>query len=475
MGGLGDPLTVETMGLIFGPEASGPNIEDFARTSKKRFVRSQVQVAVASPLAKGRVMTASEALSAFGHGVLFAVAKDGSAPLVDTALEPAKTLKDRRRALRLSPEQLAKRTGLTLAVVQTAETPGEITSIRSLEKMAQTLALDERVLGFSPGASGDRELGVRLRQLSEARDVKRFSPAAVMHLAEAAWVISRQDLLSRMNGTSFDFRARYRFRFDGNYAYPAWEVGFRLAEETRRALGLTPEEPIVSVRQLIEETLGLPMIQQRLERTFSGATLANRSVRGIVVNELGMNHNVWVRRMTLCHELGHLLWDPEERLNRLKVDDYDVLEESIRDTRKDPVEIRANAFAIAFLAPPAAVRRIAEEAGDASAVVDRLMQTYGISGTAARRHVANVTKIDTEAVTVGDLSQPSDDWIGRENLAIDWFPLKTTPMSRRGRFAWLTAKALKEGVISVDTAATYLYTAAADIEAAVDEIIDALT
>jgi Zn-dependent peptidase ImmA (M78 family) len=228
-----------------------------------------------------------------------------------------------------------------------------------------------------------------------------------------------------------------------------------LAAKTRDYLGLGTKNPVSSIKRLIEVTLGIPVVQQKLADRFAGATIANGRDRGIVVNEQGQNSNVFVRRMTMAHELGHLLWDPDDQLNQLKVDQYDDLRTDVEGgAKKDPVEIRTNAFAISFLAPPEGVRLIASENANAADILDMVIQTYGISATAAKYHIRNVTGQDVSAIPTRGL--PSDEWIAAENMTIDWFPLKDTPISRRGRFPVLVARAFRSGLISGDTASLYL-------------------
>jgi hypothetical protein len=43
-------------------------------------------------------------------------------------------------------------------------------------------------------------------------------------------------------------------------------------------------------------------------------------------------------------------------------------------------------------------------------------------------------------------------------MLVDWFPLKETPISRRGRFSLLVVRAFRAGLITADTAAGYLRT-----------------
>ena len=176
-----------------------------------------------------------------------------------------------------------------------------------------------------------------------------------------------------------------------------------------------------------------------------------------MVNIEGDNGSVWVRRMTLAHELGHLLWDPAPRLDRLMVDRYRDL--AVNSTyRRDRVEIRANAFAIAFLAPPAAVDRMVDQAGDVPSAVFAVARRFGISVTAAAAHVGNVSRVRVVLPPGRRFPEPTDDMRAREDFTIDFFPIRNVPPALVGRFAGIVARALGQNAISKDTAATLLRT-----------------
>lgn len=442
--------------LVFGLHSVGSTPEERAKISNVRFVRSQIQLAPYSTAATGRVLSAQEALRTFGWEVLRQASYEGSAPLIDSPQEPAVTLRARRIELGISEDQLAKEVGISINALRQAETVGARSPCRMLESLAQALALNEQVLGLVPNAGRDVSLGVRLRELSTSGAIAGFTARTVLQLSEAAWVIARQAALWEQLEDVAAQSCVCMPTHDLSYGYPAYEIGYRLARKTRDLLGLDANEPIKSVRKIIEDDFGLPLVQQQMGNRFAGATLLNGSVRGIVVNESGMNENVWVRRMTLCHELGHLLWDPNDRLQQVKVDAYDEMELSDRDNRRDPPEIRANAFAIAFLAPPDAVRAIASQNRDSRAVVSEVMSTFGISATAAKHHVKNVANLNIGGYGPWHHPEPDNHWVVQENLTLDYFPIKKTPLSRRGKFAWCVAKAFEVGAISIDTAASWL-------------------
>ncbi len=458
---MSSPYSSSELELVFGPESLGATPEERARTSRNQFVRSQLQLAPWSDGATGRILTALEALQTFGWDLVRRAGAEGSAPLVSSPNEPSLTLRRRREELGLTVQELARRVRATPAAVADAETPGIRSPIRTIEALGQALALDERMLGFRADAGRDRALGVRLREMSNNGDVAGFTPKTVLQLAEAAWVISREAAMRIQLGASWSQKVSLP-QHDPSFDYPTYEIGYRLAAKTRSLLGIGAEEPIKSVRLLVEDSFGLPLIQQQMNQKFAGATMANGDFRGIVVNETGMNSNVLVRRMTLCHELGHLLWDPDDFLHRVTVDDYADLEGdyNYRESRRrrpgrDAPEVRANAFAVALLAPPTAIKDIAAASDDPIVIVQEVMSTFGISATAAVHHVRNVTKLDASGDRHG-LQEPDDQWSAMENLTLDYFPLKLTPLSRRGKFSWCVAKLYSKNEITIDTAAMLL-------------------
>ncbi|WP_176522025.1 ImmA/IrrE family metallo-endopeptidase [Stappia indica] len=443
------------MNDIFGEGASGATAEEFAATSTNVYVRSQVQIALSKPEAKGRKLSAVEALRSYGIETLRAVASEGYAPLVTSRDEPASTLKRRRVELGLDIRDVAKASGLDAEAIKNIETSGRPSKIRDIERLSVSLALDERIVGFSK-VVGDQELGIRLRELRSNRDDTRFDPSSVLKLAQAGWVIARHNEIGRMLKIDVHPMVSQGSLQTYDYRYKTAERGYELAERVREVLGLTAEEPIASVRNLIEDKLGIPLVQDKLTSRFAGATIANGVNRGIVVNEEGLNEKASVRRMTLAHEIGHLVGDPDEKLNRLRVDTYDTLVNNVASVT-DPVERRANGFAVAFLAPPLGVKAIARTYDDPVRVVEEIVNTFGISKTAASNHLVNITGMEVPKRRLHSI-QETTDWTPSENLTLDYFPIHETSLRKRGRFASLVVKAQQGGHISEDTAASWLDT-----------------
>lgn len=426
------------------------------------FVRSLAQLAVYDPTrnATGPKLTVREAFRTFGRDKLEEAIEYGSAILLSSRHTAADALKKRRATLGLSHAEVARAAAASERDVRIAEEPLSEIPLRTLNRVALILGLDERYLSQRNSDSGDHELAVRLKTLQYRDTAVAISRRTALTLAEAASIIRIQN---RLQDWLEIRRHPARFRTNDNYGSsesPAWKIGYNLAENTRQVLDLG-ENPIPSMRELVEERLGIPIIQAPIDENIAGATIVStdgsrKEMRGIVLNVLGANENVWVRRATLAHELGHLLYDPSPRLEQLKIDSYEQGEIDPQTQDTDFVEQRANAFAIAFLAPNKAVRDMTPTPFSPESVAT-VMRNFGLSQTAASFHIYNSHYRQHDVPTVGIYDEkPSDEWNARENFALDYFPLEKTTDQRKGRFAYMVAKSYKTGLISEDTAALYL-------------------
>ncbi|MBU5614472.1 ImmA/IrrE family metallo-endopeptidase [Geomonas azotofigens] len=439
--------------FIFGDGSSGDTPDARAISSSLEFVRSQDHLALFSEGATGRKLTAWQAYHSFGLNVLKQVAEDGVAIIVCDESEPGATIKQQREKIGLSLKDLSKEAGITERQVKDAESGHTRSPIQVLEKICTILGLDEQLISFVSGSGGDEALAARLRK-KPGNDVV-FTAHTVAALHEASWVIRATHKLASWLGHG---ESKYLPQFvqNSNYGhpgYPAWNHGYYLASKAREILGLDSIEPIKSLRSLCAELLNIPLIQLDLGQRIAGATISNNAIRGIVVNVTGSNDNVWVQRMTIAHELGHLLWDPDSRLQSVKVDTYDELNNAGAFT--DFVEQRANAFAVEFLAPRVGVRDIFHSFTSPSEGVKGVMAHFGISYTTACHHIKNSTYGEFFPPEIGDFN-PDDEWQGRELFTNVYFPIKSTPSSRRGLFAQYVVESEQKRFISDDTAAAYL-------------------
>ena len=466
---------MDRMSFIFGQGMDGLSTEEAARSSARHFVRSEAQLAAYEESRKptGHKLTAWEAYTSFGLDVLEEAVEYGSAILRRTKNSTGDALKQRREALGLPHGSVGRAAKIRESEVRTAESsPSQIPLVK-LERIAFALGLDERLLSFERDSGGDSQLAYRLRTLVKEPNKKadKISNGTALLFAEAASIIRVHRRLQKWLRLRDDSHLFTPDEFYGSRGNPAWKVGYDLAGEARETLKIG-QAPIPSMRELVEERLGIPVIQARLPSRIAGATIMTtdedgKDARGVVLNTVGENENVWIRRATLAHELGHLLYDPDSRLEKVRVDSYIDSQKNPEAQGIDFVEQRANAFAIAFLAPNDSIRELAPTPISEESIT-KVMRTFGISHTAARYHIGNshYRQFDVPSTVIDTV--PSDKWRAAEDFTVDYFPVSGTPDQRRGRFAGLVAGAYDNGFISEDTAALYLRCSIQDFKDSLD-------
>lgn len=434
---------------VFGP-GEGNTPEARAKTSSKLFVRGLDLLTVETPKATGRRLTAQEALTAYGYDKLCEVIEDGSAILTTDPTAVGRTLHERRNQLGLDVRTVSAKTRIPQQIVEAME-GSKRRPLREYEQVARVLGLDERLLSIRSTGLGNERVAVRLRHLSDEKPA--MSHSVVASLAEASWVAMTQMRLEEELGLH---RPKLIFHQSNNYRPPTYRVGYELADVFRRNTGRS-NNPIESMRELVETDLAIPVVQAPLGERIAGATVqAESGRRAIVLNINGKNSDARVRRTTIAHELCHLLFDPNPQLQDLRVDEYAELEER-DDVRTDPVEQRANAFAVQLLVPQQAALDLYRTSGeDLGQVIDR----FGVSFTAARYQVWNGLK---RSITLDKIQSPNhpsqQDWDARETYTLAYHPIRKVVEhpSRAGRFSAIVVKAATVRLISWDTAAEWLF------------------
>lgn len=452
-----DPATLDR---VFGP-GRGTTVEARARSSRRLFARGLDQLVEASGPTNGRVLTAREAFDAYGFEKLLEVAEEGSALLASSADAAGLPLSTRRKQLGLDERTVAARAHVTVEEVRACEASRRL-PLRTYENIGRVLGLDERFVAVKRHPTPDGQIATRLRSLGD--DAGVLGQAAVATLAEVAWVAATQGRVADQLGFCLE---RHGLTPSGNFGtsgYPAYKWGYRFAQETRKALAIQADEPILSMRGLIEDVFGIILIQCDLGDQIAGATIEIGDYRAIVVNLSGANRSAYVRRTTMAHELGHLLFDPAPDLSMLKVDEYGALDRA-REEISDPVEQRANAFAVELLAPQDAILAHFEKNRDLTETVGH----FGLGPTPSKHQIRNASNGRVSAAGMRVARSDSDEWRkysafeGAESLAIiDFHPVSGIRPSRAGRFGGLVIRAAQEEAISWDTAAAWLETSEAE-------------
>ena len=450
--------------IVFEPELGELSIEEAARRSKLKFVRSEGQLAVYKEWKKptGHIMTAWEAFNAYGVEKLEEASEYGTAVLKQKRDSTERVLRDSRKRLNVKQERIEKAAGIVgHGWMKKAEEYASDVDPIHLAQIAFVLGLDDRKIAVTANAGGDEGLAYRLRRLRDQREDfgTKLTPTTALLFSEAASIIRVQLRLQEWLDVGTEFSSFSPENDYGGPNRPPWRVGFDLAKLARTTLDLG-STPIKSMRELVEDRLGIPVVQVEIGQDIAGATVATmdengKQARGIVLNTKGKNSNVRVRRATIAHELGHLLYDPDQQLDHVHLDSYQESGIDSAQEHEDRVEQRANAFAIAFLAPPQAVTEmvgteLSEE--DVSAVVEE----FGISHIAAQRHIQNIQFFGWGGTQYeSSWSRPSQEMEAAESFTVDYFPIRSTPIQRRGKFGEIVMKCHDRNLISEDTACLY--------------------
>ena len=282
-----------------------------------------------------------------------------------------------RRAAGLSQRGLAAR--IAAADRVDGLSPSALSRIESGQRRVASHELAE--LADVLGATVDDLLGTRQRSaaLVLATRVTQASPADYRMVAERArQILEADDLLSRVVPAG----APLSMSSVPHEDVPVTKEGGReLAKRAREALGLG-HGPIGDLTAIIEEHLGAHVLVEPLPQGVHGFCAVCPSAGAlpaaavIIVNG---DDVLGRQRFTLAHELCHLLaGDPV---------DVEVLS---NQTEKSPAEHRADAFAVAFLAPEEGVRRAVGPQQFDEALVRRMSRLFGMSHQAMTRRLGEV-------------------------------------------------------------------------------------
>lgn len=446
---------------LFGQEVEETSLEEVIKNSQLQFVRGKLQLALFDAARKptGHILSAWEAWDAYGPDVLEEVVENSSARLISTKKALEETLAKRREQLGLTQAVVAAVAGVDEQDVIASENNPWDASIMAMEKIAFGMGLDERTVFFQSDAHGDVDLATRLRYMQglPQDDARWISCEMAASLAEASSVIRAQDRLQGWLGRP---RPEQFFTHSSDYGdndvHNTRMAGYRLAADARTKLNLG-NGPIKSMVLLAGEHLGIPVVSAELPPGIASATLSNRDesgreVRGVVMNSAGPNQDAWSIRVNLARGLGHALFDTPGRLGKVWMDGTLRGPEDHQDG--NPVEERADAFALAFLAPMEEVREGAKPPIVARDV-EFIMRRFGMNESAARRRIDSSHSHEFPIPHSETAPSPSEEETKVETL--DWAgsSLCSPNASRRGQFARIVLDCRNRALISDDTVGLY--------------------
>jgi Zn-dependent peptidase ImmA (M78 family) len=178
-------------------------------------------------------------------------------------------------------------------------------------------------------------------------------------------------------------------------ARPEEHPGERLARTVRQQLGLGVE-PLPSLRAIVEQSFSIRVVwvtDDQVDRSLDGAcTIDPRPA--ILVNLLEPERHPWRTRITLAHELCHLLFDAEVRERRALF--------SPHGKRRlfpgfEEIEQRARAFAACFLAPAEGVRAtVGSEDPTSEEAIRSVGATFGVGRVVAINRLYHVFRLSDD-------------------------------------------------------------------------------
>lgn len=356
-------------------------------------------------------------------------------------MERGEFLRSWRADTGFSAEKVAQLARLSPATVESIEAGTYEPSFEELDALAGVLGLRaEEIYGDQVSESAPRE-GVRL--LMKSAIAYRPSEGVRLRMLEAA--AAARDLLDlqsefRPQGGGFE---KFSSRPLASSSEPPFKLGDDLARETRKKLAI--QGPIPSMRDLAQETLGIPIIAAELSSygpdAFSVYAPGRRAA--IILNRQGKNTHPLVRRFSIAHELGHVLFD------RPGMGAFGVACQ-VDPKRGLDIESRANAFAMRLLLPYAELAKIGTDILQPASFRE-VMETWGVHFSALQLYVEKVLNLSREEtqsrIPMVDRSGPNR-WSEAEELIEERRGLERIPMPRRGALARLVLELVQKELIS---------------------------
>jgi|GEM_PF-5922227 len=424
---------------------------------KETFVRSDVQLNLDNPKAKGRRLTAVEVVCIFGPLALQTALDRGAFIIQNRSNASSDTIRLKMDKLGLSSEFLCDKLEISDADFQKYMSGAAYFPIRKLEAACAILGIEDAKISAYGNAIPDSQ--VRLRYYDERRgDVKLFDQSLVEKISEQSWKIGKIEylnaLISALAVNNIE-AVRGEKYIDSVYVTPNNErptvaKGKEIAISLRRALELKKiNKKAIRVTDALSQ-VGADCFADNMEEPYCGMTLISAwsGKRVVVTNTRGENSRQSVRRFTLAHELAHAASDPEDKFVVVKVGGTagkTAGSVGVKGSRDLP-ELRANSFAANFLAPDDEVVASIEGRPNENAI-DVVCDDFAISRSAAKWRLVSLGKISSDsAVGQDSLFKPQNVDINENASTLD----------DRLRKSLIAAR--ERGLIHSDTVASVLST-----------------
>ena len=338
---------------------------------------------------------------------------------------------------------VARKSELSMERLEAIEA-GEPAGLWELERLAKLFGLDPDVLEEDAPyriSSGDA-IGA-LTSVDEFRSVGDETRWRIVQAASAA-----RDAQTLTEGGGWEEFARSTPRLTSrDKNLQPHRAGAALAQRLRKQLSLG-DRPIESMRDLVAEHFpAVTVLYADLGDVGPAGLAFCDRVRGpsIVLNTSGKNRNPCVRRLSLAHEMCHLLHDWNRQQPIATISGY------FNDSSIE-LERRANAFAVRFLCPESVLRTL--DAKSSPQEVSNALRPYGLPYGAAQLYLRNEAG-SLDSGQLPDLGDPK--WtFAEEPYGLRDFPLANVPLERRTAVARAAAAAYASGRLRRDKFSEYL-------------------
>jgi Zn-dependent peptidase ImmA (M78 family) len=294
-----------------------------------------------------------------------------------------------REAAGLSHETLAAWASFDAARLAAGEDESAPFSSDEADRIARIFGL--RLDDLMAGEAGRAPLTLLLRDNSVASlDFRSLLSTEIgQALGEFQRVVRDIDDLERLVQRTRAVRPSMPVTLPGAGMHP----GDHRARQVRAELGLS-DEPIPSMRKLVEG-LGATVVwvtEEQVDAILDGASVCVPR-EAILVNLVEEeNKYPWRTRITLAHELGHLLFDMNSRARSVLVSPTTGhLRAAHAGTAFSNIEQIARAFAACLLAPTTGVQRVVGKRDPTSEdAIEAVGATFGVGRTVAINRLQHV-------------------------------------------------------------------------------------
>ena len=407
-------LDQEHLHRLFGV-TDAATLNDAALASRRQFVRGRSQLSLldSGRHPTGSLITAFEALQAYGVDVLDEAVEYGSAILPKHPNAVGEALRRHREALGLDYSDVSRSTRVLAADIKRIEAgAADDLSMQVIERIAFALGMDEAQIAFH----GTPAIAAIARR--PGGSIGSFSPALILVFTESASIIRTQHRLQRWLGVTGE--SRDLFPYDDNIEInTAWTTRRLLKTVSRRFLSKLETDlqhrkvdanvRLVRMIRFAEHGLGIPVIQAELPQRIAGSTIAvsdgGLGCRGIILNTIGENENSLIRTETLLHEVRRIVFGRVERTDNVQIAQ------------------RVSDFNMILLDVVGALVGFLDD-GTLEILLSTVIEMYSS--------------------------------LSAESFGRDYCPIPNVPILRRGRFSGLVVDAWKQNFISLSTAANYI-------------------